>query len=124
MLVMFLVKIYSNVNWTSKILDSETCVIIIVVSPILIIDKDEMNMTSYLFILIALSRYLRFGYFFLVLMRNHEFGENDIDRSMIRKLVIIINMIIILAGIFGEMENYHFLDAIEEGKLVFKDDYS
>jgi hypothetical protein len=30
-------------------------------------------------------------------------------------------MVIILAGIFGEMENFHFLDAIVDGKLIFKD---
>jgi hypothetical protein len=124
MLIMFLIKIYSNVNWTTKILDSESCVIIFVVSPILIIDKEEMTMVSYLYILISLSRYLRFAYFFLVLMRNHEFAENDIDRSIIQQLVIIVNMVIILAGIFGEMENFHFLEAIDDGTLVFIDGYS
>ena len=80
---MFLVKVYSNVNWTSNLLDLESSVVILVTAPILIIDREEMKMTSYLFILIALSRYLRFGYFFLVLMRNHEFADTDIERETI-----------------------------------------
>ena len=108
-LIMFMVKIYSNVNWTAKILDMESCVIIFIVSPILILKKEEMNMLSYLFILISLSRYLRCGYFFLVLMRNHEFADTDTDREMTKQLVIIVNMIIILAGIFCDMENFHYL---------------
>jgi len=95
-----------------------------VVGPILIIDKEEMTMDSYLFCLIALSRYLRFPYFFAVLMRNHEFAETDIDREMIKQLVVIINMVIILAGIFGEMENFHFVDEIKDGKIFFKDDFA
>jgi len=119
---MFLIKVYSNVNWTAKVLDMEACVIIFIVAPILIIKKEEMNMTNYLFILICLSRYLRFGYFFLVLMRNHEFADTDIEREMIQQLVIIINMVIILAGIFCEMENFHFLESIENEKLVFMKD--
>ena len=81
------------------------------------------------FILIALSRYLRFPYFFIVLMRNHEFAETDIDKAITMQLVMIINMAIILAGIFGEMENSHFLigdakEVTEKMKLEFSDNFA
>ena len=84
-----------------------------ILAPILIMEKEKMINGDPFFILIALSRYLRFPYFFIVLMRNHEFAETDIDKAITMQLVMIINMAIILAGIFGEMENSHFLIGIE-----------
>tara|TARA_B110000285_G_scaffold11150_1_gene11106 strand:+ start:175 stop:450 length:276 start_codon:yes stop_codon:yes gene_type:complete len=76
-------------------------------------EKEKMMNDNPFFIIIALSRYLRFPYFFIVLMKNHEFAETDIDRAIRTQLVMIISMAVILAGIFGEMENSHFLIGIE-----------
>ena len=86
--------------------------IIFIVAPVLIIANENKTMMDSSFILLAISRYLRIIYFFMVLMNHHEYAQTDLDRKFKQQLVLIILFVAISGGVFGEMMNFEFLTDI------------
>ena len=97
--------------------------ILFIVAPVLVISENKKTMLDSYFILLSFSRYFRIIYFFSVLMKHHEYAQTDLDRKFKQNIVILVIVVILSSGVFGEMMNFEYLTKIENGKMIFDDDY-
>ena len=76
----YIFTIYVKQQRYSYITSNESILILFIISPILILT--DLSMQSRFYIFVALSRYIRIGYFSIIMLKYHEneLGETDVDR--------------------------------------------
>lgn len=103
-LVLYLLTWYSKADRISFLTTSESLLTLVVILPILLL-KDVTMKNQDFFVLIALSRYSRLVYFFVVILNYHELGSNEVDCQVKKVSLTMVLVVVMSAGLFGEVEN-------------------
>ena len=133
MLTLYLIKIYVAQHRINEILTFESILNLIIIVPILATPIEEMNMFNQFFIFLAISRYMRTVFFCVIMTKFYDLGETDVDRQISLSILTMILIIIVSAGIFGEIENSFSAVSLDENyqykfikgatKLYFHDSF-
>ena len=103
MLVVYLITLYVTMQRRVFLMSNESLLNLFIILPILL--NDDLSRMSPFYIFTAISRYLRIVYFSEVIRKHNELGETDVERSINKIMMIVISCILVLAGLFMEIEN-------------------
>ena len=121
MLTLYLIKIYVAQHRLNEILTYESILNLIIIVPIMATPVQEMNMFNRFYILLAISRFMRTVFFCVIMTKFYDLGETDVDRQITLQVLTMILIIIVSAGIFGEIENSWSAKSLNEDyEYVFK----
>ena len=103
MLIVYLITFYVTMQRRVYFMSNESVLSLFIILPILL-NKDLSRLSPF-YIFTAISRYLRIVYFSEVIRKHNDIGETDVDRSINKIMMVVISCILVLAGLFMEIEN-------------------